>query len=427
MITAKPRGIFRALHTADWHLGKPLGEHSREPEHAYFLKFLHETIVAHQVDALVVAGDVFDSANPPQTALAQYYDFLSRLYRETLCAVVVVGGNHDSPGNLEAPRLLLKSLRTHVIGSRTERLEDMLVPLPSPENPQLVVAGVPFLRDRDLRLGQSGQSAADIQRELVKGIRACYAGVAEAAKKLAQGRPVMATGHLTVVGCKNSDSEREIHIGGLGAVTAEVFPSEFAYVALGHLHRPQRAGADHARYSGSPFALSFGEAADIKELRLLDFDSQGLSAQHSLPVPVSRQLAQIRARPERLEAELKSFRPTDSPLPCWVEVVVEDPAPGDNLFELAQKHAQGRGYEVIRVLTKRTTELTGTQDTGAETETELDQALADPKKIFDLRLERESGLNEEEKVVLRLAFTELCEIQAEKAEEPAGVRTGGHA
>lgn len=426
MIDAKARDAFRVLHTADWHLGKLLGEHSREAEHTQFLQLLLESIKNHGVDALVIAGDVFDSANPPQSALAQYYDFLSKLYRETECCVVVIGGNHDSPGNLEAPRQLLRSLRTYVVGARPAEPRDLVIPLPSPEAPRLLVAALPFLRDRDLRVGQSGQNAAEIQKELAKGIRNCYVEAAAASLASAKGTlPILATGHLTVTGCTSSDSERDIHIGGLGAVTADVFPPEFKYVALGHLHRPQKAGFEHIRYSGSPIALSFSEASDSKEVRLIDFDAEGVTRQQSLPIPAFRQFAQITTRPDKFSEDLARFTPNPGALSAWVEVIVEDPVTGENLFELAQKQAAGRNFEVVRVVAKRSRELTGATLGEADPVNNLDEILSNPRQVFEMRLEREPGLQDEDKKALRLAFTELCEIQAHKAAELGGARMGG--
>ena len=157
-IQPKPAGAYRVLHTADWHLGKMLGEHSRMEEHARFLRFLLQSIREQGVDLLIVAGDVFDSANPPQSAEAQYYNFLSELFRQGGCAVIVVAGNHDSPAHLEAPRQILKALGAHVIGAWPSIPDEVVVPLPNAKSPQLVVTAVPFLRDRDVRTGQSGQS-----------------------------------------------------------------------------------------------------------------------------------------------------------------------------------------------------------------------------------------------------------------------------
>ena len=162
-------GKFRVLHTADWHLGKMLGDYSREEEQGLFLEWLLGVIRDRDVDALVVAGDVFDSAYPPQGALRLYYDFLSALYRTTDCAVVVVAGNHDSATQIEAPKGVLGALRVRVVGAMPEDPEDALVVLPDKEDPRLVVAAVPFLRDRDLRDAR-GTAEPRIIREAAKNL-----------------------------------------------------------------------------------------------------------------------------------------------------------------------------------------------------------------------------------------------------------------
>jgi len=280
MPAEKKPGCYRLLHTADWHLGKLLNDQSRDAEHAAFLDWLLAAVAEHRVDAIVLSGDVFDSANPPQSALARYYNFVSQLFRQGNCAFVAIAGNHDSPAQLEAPKNALQALNAHVAGCIAENPAGRILCLPDSSNPQVAVAMVPFLRDRDLRVGKEGDGSAEIQAQLVSGIQSRYAETAAAAKHLKC--PVIATGHLTVAGAAASDSEREIHIGGLGAVGAAIFPAEFAYTALGHLHRPQACGADgRVRYSGSPIALGFGEAGDAKEVRILDASPDGIATSAS--------------------------------------------------------------------------------------------------------------------------------------------------
>ncbi|CAN5322541.1 exonuclease SbcCD subunit D C-terminal domain-containing protein [soil metagenome] len=417
----KPQGAYRVIHTADWHLGKTLVDQSREEEHARFLTFLLEAIVAGAVDALVIAGDVFDSSNPPQSAQARYYGFLSQLYTTTDCAVVVIAGNHDSPAQLEAPRQVLQSLRVRVVGSATGDPGEALVALPGLESPRLVVAAVPFLRDRDVRIGQCGQTAAEIQRDLVAGIRQRYAEVAAAASgAVAAGVPILATGHLTVAGSTTSDSEREIHVGGLGAVGADIFGGRFAYVALGHLHRPQPAGgrAD-VRYAGSPIALSFGEAGDTKEVRLLDFGAGDLVTNVGIPIPPQRQLVQLRTRRADLEQSLRGFQPAAADLTPWVEVVIEDPVAGENSFERVRGLAEGAPYAVVSVISLRAAGLRGLG--GADrAEDEEDGALEssileNPREVFRVRLEREEGLDDADREAVTNAFSELLELHHEGA------------
>jgi DNA repair protein SbcD/Mre11 len=407
---------FRVLHTADWHLGKMLGEHSREEEHRRFLSFLLDTIREHSVDLLIIAGDVFDAANPAQSAAAQYYNFLSALFRQGGCSVVIVAGNHDSPAHLEAPRQILKALGAHVVGALPESPSGALVPLPNADSPCLVVTAVPFLRDRDLRTGQSGQSAAEIQRALVEGIKRRYDEVAAAAKPWTdRGVPLLATGHLTVVGSRVSDSEREIHVGGLGAVSPTSFSDAFAYVALGHLHRPQAAGSrETVRYAGSPIPLSFSEAQDRKELRLLDFAEGKLLAQAPLEIPVFRPLAQITATRDSLEELVTNYQPQAADLTAWVEVVVEDPVPGENLYERAQGIVQGRPFEIIRVIGKRTAMLSEIPDTSTEGADRVTDLLSEPAKVFDHRLAAEPNLTDAERESLKTVFQELLNLHAEQ-------------
>lgn len=416
----KPNNAFRVLHTADWHLGKLLGEHSREEEHRLFLSFLLEAIRQHCVDLLVIAGDVFDSANPPQSAEAQYYDFLSALFQQGGCSAVIVAGNHDSPAHLEAPRQVLKALRAHVIGTLPPSPTATLLPFPDAEAPRLVLAAVPFLRDRDLRTGQSGQTAVEIQRDLVAGIKRRYEEVALAAKPWTERHiPLLVTGHLTVLGSKLSESEREIHVGGLGAVAADCFPRDFAYVALGHLHRPQSpSGHPASHYAGSPIPLSFSEAADQKEVRLLDFAEGRLVNQASLAIPLVRPLAQLCTNRQSLDSDLEAFHPPASPLPPWVEVVIEDPVAGENLYDQVQDLARGKPFEVIRVVGKSSASLQGMIASNPADMDGVANILAEPAQVFARRLEAEPSLTEDEREGLTTVFHELLDLHAQQERQP---------
>jgi exonuclease SbcD len=403
---------YRVLHTADWHLGKLLGDLSREEEHARFLAFLLETIAAEKVDLLIVAGDIFDSANPPQSALRQYYEFLSKLYAAGGCAVVIVAGNHDSPMQLESPREVLKTLGATVVGAVQD---DPVILLPDEESPRLAVAAIPFLRDRDLRSGQMGQGEDAIRKALVAGIAKRYSDAGETVGKLPV--PALAIGHLTVAGASTAESEREIHIGGLGSVTTEIFPQSFDYVALGHLHRPQSCeDDDRVRYSGSPIPLSFSEAEDNKEVRLLEFDGDGLASQRGVAIPLARRLVQVRTRRAGLELELAGLTAEVGELPTWVEVLVEDSISGENVLEQVRELTAEQDYEVVRVVCERLLAVDGARVVEGADGSEED-LLGDPIKVFELRLEREIGLEDEERAALELAFREVFEcMEQEEAE-----------
>lgn len=408
----KPAGAYRVLHTADWHLGKLLGDLSREEEHARFLGFLLETIIGEEVDALIVAGDVFDSANPPQSALTQYYEFLAKLYRARDCAVVVVAGNHDSPAQLESPRDVLRAHRTTIVG---RAVEDPIVLLPDRSSPRLAVAAIPFLRDRDLRSGQMGQGSEAIKQALVAGIAKRYADAGELVSGL--GVPALATGHLTVLGAAVADSEREIHVGGLGSVSTALFPEVFDYVALGHLHRPQSCGGDEiVRYSGSPIPLSFSEASDTKAVRLLDFDESGLVGQCGIEVPVARRLIQLKVKRSELEESMLIPIYSAGDLRSWVEVLVEDAVSGENLLERVGELAEGKDFDVVRVVCDAARSVRGVREGEAGPDAE-ENLMGDPIKVFALRLDREPGLEAGERADLQLVFREVWNRYQEEGEE----------
>ena len=412
----KSAGAFRVIHTADWHLGKPLADLDRTEEFSRFLGFLLNALVTTEADALVIAGDVFDCATPPQSAVRLYFDFLAALYTRTRCVAVVTAGNHDSPSHLAAPRDLLNVLRTRVVATLDEDCASMLIPLPSPGNAALVIAPVPFLRERDLRVGRMGQSAAEIERDLRDGLRCRYEEMAGAAQPWRErGVPILATGHLTALGATTSESEREIHVGGLGKIGADAFPEAFAYVALGHLHRPQSVGGHaHIRYSGSPITLSFSEVSDVKELRLLDFAGGALISNLSIPVPQARRLIVLRIPQAELEARLREFVPPPSDLLPWVEVVVENAAKTTDLYKTVQEIVEGRPFLVVKV----TAECAGANPAlglGDDSNEEAaENLLSDPKTVFRRRLEMEPDLDDSARAALETVFAELCERLGEE-------------
>lgn len=324
---------MRILHTADWHLGARLIERERLAEHAAFLDWLIDTLRAEKIDALLLSGDVFDAANPPQDAVALYFDFLKRLADLKSVKAIITGGNHDSASHLNAPRDLLRRFNVHVFGHAGE---NNLVDLGG-----CVVAAVPFLRERDLRQAIAGETISAAHEQVRAAIREHYAAQLIAAREIAKGRPVLAMGHLTVVGATTSDSERDIHIGNLGSVGADIFAG-FDYTALGHLHRPQKvAGQETIRYSGSPIALSFSEASDAKSVVILGTTGMNVETR---PIPLARQLIRVKAARTTLAADLDSV-----PAGAWVEVTVKLDAPEPDLDRQVREAAASR-FEVLKVL-----------------------------------------------------------------------------
>ncbi|MEN2991063.1 exonuclease SbcCD subunit D C-terminal domain-containing protein [Tistrella sp. BH-R2-4] len=246
------------LHTADWHLGQELHGFERGAEHDRFLDWLARTITDQAVDALVVAGDVYDTVNPPVAAQTRLYRFLNDvLNRNPGLQVVIVGGNHDGPTRLELPAPLLDARRVTILGAIPRQdgrpaPEHCLVPLTDAGGRiGAVVAAIAYPRPGDLPVDGGGGAA----------LGQLYQAALAAATSRFPGRPVIATGHLHVAGATVSEtSERPVMIGGEEAISAGIFPAGLAYVALGHLHRAQTVAAGTVvRYAGSPFPMSMAE------------------------------------------------------------------------------------------------------------------------------------------------------------------------
>ncbi len=348
---------MRVLHTADWHLGQRFQQgHERLDEHHCFLDWLLETIEREQVEVLVVAGDVFDTANPPAAARELYYNFLARLRNSQTCHdVVLVGGNHDSAATLNASASLLKALRVHVVGGVPAQFEEQCLVLPhGAAEPRLVVAAVPFLRDADVRHLVAGETTAEREARLREGIAAHYQRLAALLPDYrAQNVPVLATGHLFAAGGTAGDAERDIHVGTLGQITADAFPETFDYVALGHLHRPQVVGGRaHIRYCGAPIPLSFSETSHPQQVLLLTFRGAGCPAVQALDVPCTRRLRRFRGPLDQVIQQIGEHDNEGYAHEAWAEVAVESDLPWavvqDQIRE-AWLQTNGR----LRVLTAR--------------------------------------------------------------------------
>lgn len=417
--TAKTSATYRILHTADWHLGKLLNDRSREEEHARFLAWLVEKVQAFDVDAVLLAGDLFDTAHPASSAQKLYYDFVRELSALGSCTLVLIAGNHDSAAQLEAPRGILEALNAHVVGFMPENPADALLFLPDSSHPAVAVATVPFLRDRDLRTGRAGETREEIRDRLVEGIRGQYLAVVDAfltgeetASNPSHVRcPLIGTGHLTVLGAVRAESEREIHIGGLGSVGPDVFPDEFAYVALGHLHRPQAARGDQRiRYAGSPLPLSFNEAGDRKQVTFLDVSVAEISVT-ALDVPIFRKLVRIRCPISEVAAFLDDIETPDEQLPPWVELTVEGSGAADELNEEIRETASGRALEVLKVQREHP-EIEAVMDADDFSDEEaLGNTIGRPERVFQHLLDSRPDLfaDDRERDELVRAFAELLE------------------
>lgn len=349
---------MKILHTSDWHIGRTLYGRKRYEEFEAFLTWLAETIQQNEFDALLVAGDVFDTSAPSNRAQELYYRFLCRVAASSCRHVVVVAGNHDSPSFLNAPKELLKALDVHVVGSSSEALEDEVLVLRNEHgDPELIVCAVPYLRDRDIRVAEAGESVEDKERKLIDGIRTHYAAVAALAEQkreeLGANIPIVGTGHLFTAGGQTVDGDgvRELYVGSLAHVTAGIFPACFNYLALGHLHVPQKvSGSETIRYSGSPLAMGFGEAKQQKSVCQVEFHSTAASVQ-LIDVPVFQRLERVKGDWDGISNRILELSATN--FQGWLEIIYDGTEVIGDLRERLEEAISGTQMEILRIKNNR--------------------------------------------------------------------------
>jgi len=308
---------MKILHTSDWHLGQSFKNHSREGEHTSFLAWLLKEIEEKKVDVLIVAGDIFDTSNPPNYALKMYHNFLAQIIKTSCNDVVIVAGNHDSIATLEVSKDLLKSLNVHVVASGEES-DDVIVQIKKEGKLEAIVCAVPYLRDRVLRNANESKTSKEVESELKEAFKEYYKNIYAKAKAISQDVPIIATGHFTTSGASISeDSERKI--GTLENIDSEMLYS-FDYVAMGHIHRPQKiANRENMRYSGSPIPLSFSETNNQKSVVLINFVNDAIEIE-TLAIPLFKQLYRLHGDFEAIKQDIEDI--ADVSNPPFVEIVL---------------------------------------------------------------------------------------------------------
>ncbi|MGK5010668.1 exonuclease SbcCD subunit D C-terminal domain-containing protein [Janthinobacterium sp. MDB2-8] len=354
---------MRLLHTSDWHLGQTLHNFERGYEHQRFLDWLLDTLVAEHVDVLLVAGDVFDNANPSAASQKQLYVFLQQARaRLPALQLVVVAGNHDSAGRLEAPGPLLAAHGTHVIGHllRGEDghidLERLLLPLSGADGQvQAWCLAVPFLRPGDVPKLPSGDS----QDAYLGGIALLYRQLTDLALARRQpGQAIIAMGHCHMVGGEMSnDSERRIVIGGTEMLPSGIFDTAIVYAALGHLHKAQAVGGqEHIRYCGSPIPLSFAEVNYRHQVLCLDIEGETLQSVRAIEVPRAVPLLRVPAAPAPIDEVLAQLAALDLPTAPpetqpFLEVRVRLDAPEPGLRTRIETALDGKSVRLAKIET----------------------------------------------------------------------------
>ncbi|MUP46000.1 exonuclease subunit SbcD [Gramella sp. BOM4] len=406
---------MKILHTADWHIGKKLHKYELTEDFNLFINWLIEYISSEKIEVLLISGDIFDLANPSSEARKQYYQALVKL-QQLDCKIIATGGNHDSPAMLNAPADLMRALDMEVIGGLPENLEETLVPIYSSNGQlELVIAAIPYLRDADLRTG-AGITDYESRLEAIReGIQKVFNSAADICRQKYPEVPVIAMGHLFTAGMESSESERDIQIGNLAAFQASQFGTYFKYVALGHIHKPQRVNTSiPVFYSGSPLPLSFSERKDEKRVLVLDTE-KGFEPE-SIPLPNFRQLLRLSGNLEELQLKLNALE-NHSKLTSLIEVdLVEDQYDAQKIYALDSmvNDFTREGFEIVKQRAQFRNRVEGASELYKH-----DQQLEDlkPRDVF-MELISKHEYAEEERNEIISAFNEILEeVESENTSE----------
>ncbi|WP_198264402.1 exonuclease SbcCD subunit D C-terminal domain-containing protein [sulfur-oxidizing endosymbiont of Gigantopelta aegis] len=403
---------MKLLHTSDWHLGRSLYGRKRYDEFGEFLNWLSQTIITEKIDVLLVAGDIFDTSTPSNKAQELYYQFLCKIANSCCRHVVIIGGNHDSPTFLNAPKDLLRVLNVHVVGAMTEQPEDEVITLCNKDDhPEVIICAVPYLRDKDIRNVEAGESIEDKNNKLIHGLKDHYAQVCQIAQTqrddLSKTKPIpiIAMGHLFTAGGKTLDGDgvRELYVGSLAHVDESIFPKSIDYVALGHLHVPQCVGKkNHIRYSGSPIPMGFGEARQEKKVIIVDFEdtlNKDNIQINEMSIPCFQALEKIAGSQDKIYARLAQLKQADSS--AWLEIEYTGKEVISNFRETLDELLLDTDIEIRRIKNKRMTDSVINAIYPDETLDDLDV-----NDVFQRCLER-FDVPEEERDIITQAYLEI--------------------
>lgn len=405
---------MRIIHTADWHLGQFFYTKSRAAEHQAFLDWLRGQVTDHRVDAIIVAGDIFDTGSPPSYARELFNRFIVEL-QPSGCQLVILGGNHDSVAVLNESRELLACLNTRVIAAASEDPRQQVLLLNRREGePGALLCAIPYLRPRDITTSQAGLSGQQKQQSLLDAIthhyQQCWQEAVKQRKSLMLTLPIIATGHLTTVGVTTSDAVRDIYIGTLDAFPAQAFPPA-DYIALGHIHRAQRiAGTEHIRYSGSPIPLSFDELGKEKSVFMVDFADGKLRHVEPLTVPQFQPMQMIKGSLEEIACQLAAIAPPPDGKAVWLDIEVATNGWLNDLQRRIQEMTHDLPVDVLLLRRSREQreEIIARQDN--ETLSELSVL-----EVFNRRLATEKDVEPEKLARITALFKQtLAEIDEEQ-------------
>ena len=414
---------MRLFHTSDWHLGQNLHGQERDFEHACFLNWLLSQLAARQPDVLLIAGDIFDTVNPPVKAQERLYDFIVSAHeQQPALTIVMIAGNHDSGSRIELPAPLMRRLRTHALG-RVLWLDDgqldaerLMIPLPDATGRIAAwCLALPFLRPAEV-------TGAHLGDDYLRGIGQVHEWLIEAANAKRQpGQALIAISHAHMAGGSVSeDSERSLIIGNAEALPASLFGPSISYVALGHLHKPQKVnGEERIRYCGSPIPLSFSEISYPHQVLEVQLEGEALVSVEPLLIPRAVNLQRIGPAPlAEILSQLSGLPDVDlladPQRQPWLEVRVVLDEPQPDLRQQIETALQGKSVRLVRISADYAGKGKRADENDSTRLIELDQLT--PHELFSRAWQESYGREADEQTLKDFAVL-LQDVQLE-GEQP---------
>lgn len=420
--------MLHFFHTSDWHLGQFFYNHSRHYEHDCFLNWLLEQLREHQPDALLIAGDIFDVVNPSTAALKQLNRFIAQAQAQVShLQILMIAGNHDSGHRLEQVEPLLAKYNTHVVGL-IEWLDDnslnydkLLRPI---YNAQGAIAAwciaLPYLRPAEITgngqdYQQTAQATAALYQQLIE----------EARRRKTKDQSLLLMTHAHMQGGTSSDSERPIVVGNAEALSTALFHPDIQYVALGHLHQPQRIEHEHIRYSGSPIPLSFSEVNYKHQIVKVQLKPDSPAVIQPLLVPRRVPLFKIKGTLEEVLQKTRTLQ-SSNPLPLAQQAFVDieyysDTPPPPDFRQQIEAALPQDNYRLVRL--SRMAKPPARPATADSGEAAMPLAPPTPAELFQ-QLWQKLGFIEDPQV---LKDFQHLSLQAEQQDGAAATHTGAAA
>jgi exonuclease SbcD len=373
---------MKILHTSDLHLGRQFNGLPLDDDHAAVLDQIAIAASTHAVDALIIAGDIFDRAAPPASAVRQLNAFLARITSETNAAVIMIAGNHDSGDRIASMSVMDTGKRALIRGVISVDEKPLLL---ADAHGTVAFSGLPFAYEYAAR-----ECFADEALQTPQDVVA--AQIAAARRHLPDGVRWVVVSHAFVAGSTASDSERSlVRVGGIETIGPDTYDGAH-YVALGHLHRPQSAGAPHIHYSGSPLAFGFDEADSVKSMNLVEIDAAGTAKIDPIAFKPRRRVRALMGK----HAELLLANPSDD----FIKIVLTDETPVIDAMKRL-RDVFPNACELVYAREERAAQALGMAIGAPKT--------ADPAVVINdfLQLVRDQGITESEKSVVGAALDDM--------------------